>query len=59
MSPTQTSANRFCACGEASHSSSFWAAAGCLPILHMRDFQASKRLSDKLLKDITTRNAKK
>jgi quinolinate synthase len=35
------------------------AAAGCVPILHMRDFQASKRLSDKLLKDITTRNAKK
>ena len=31
------------------------AAAGCQPILHMRDFQAGKRLSDALCKDITTR----
>jgi quinolinate synthase len=31
------------------------AAAGCQPILHMRDFQAGKRLSDALVKDITTR----
>jgi quinolinate synthase len=34
------------------------AAAGCVPILHMRDFQAAKRLSDKLVADITTRNVK-
>ena len=31
------------------------AAAGCHPILHMRDFQAGKKLSDALVKDITTR----
>jgi quinolinate synthase len=35
------------------------AAAGCVPILHMRDFQAGKRLSDALVADITSRNAKK
>jgi quinolinate synthase len=32
------------------------AAAGCVPILHMRDFQAGKRLSDALVQDITARN---
>jgi len=32
------------------------AAAGCLPILHMRDFQASKRLSERLMTDIMTRH---
>lgn len=32
------------------------AAAGCRPILHMRDFQASKRLPEGLVKDIQTRN---
>ena len=31
------------------------AAAGCQPILHMRDFQKGKRLSDALVHDITTR----
>lgn len=32
------------------------AEAGVVPITHMRDFQASGRLSDKLVEDITTRN---
>ena len=32
------------------------AAAGCVPILHMRDFQASKRLSETLLADVRTRS---
>ncbi len=32
------------------------AQAGCVPILHMRDFQRDKRLSDVLVNDIITRN---
>lgn len=32
------------------------AVAGCRPILHMRDFQAGKRLPEALVKDIQTRN---
>lgn len=35
------------------------AQAGCVPILHMRHFQKSKRLSDDLINDITTRHASK
>ena len=34
------------------------AAAGCRPILHMRDFQAAKRLSDQLVADVCSRNAR-
>lgn len=33
------------------------AQAGCTSILHMQDFQKGKRFSDKLVADITTRNA--
>lgn len=32
------------------------ASAGCVPILHMRHFQKNKRLSDALVKDITSRH---
>jgi quinolinate synthase len=32
------------------------AAAGCVPILNMRDFQAGKKLSDALVADILSRN---
>lgn len=31
------------------------AAQGCVPILHMRDFQSDKKFSDAFVKDITTR----
>jgi hypothetical protein len=31
--------------------------AGCEPILHMRHFQKTGSLSDKLVQDIVTRNA--
>ena len=31
------------------------ASAGCVPILHMRDFQAGKKLSDALVTDVVTR----
>ena len=32
------------------------AAAGCRPILHMRDFQAGKKLGEALRTDILSRN---
>lgn len=35
------------------------AAAGCVPILHMRHFQQKKSLSDALVGDITSRHAKR
>ncbi|KAG1664375.1 hypothetical protein FOA52_004708 [Chlamydomonas sp. UWO 241] len=35
------------------------AAAGCVPILHMRHFQQKKALSDALVGDITSRHAKR
>lgn len=34
------------------------AQAGCVPILHMRDFQRDKQLSETLVQDIVTRNRK-
>ena len=35
------------------------AALGCVPILHMRDFQRDGALSDAFVEDITTRHAAK